>query len=248
MTPRIQFLGSNRRQFIALIGGAAVAGPVAAQAQDGERVRRVGALIGLPENDPETRSWLAGFEKTLERLGWSLGRNVRIEYRYAPAATRVQELAKEVVASQPDVILSYSTPASAALQRESRTIPIVFVGVADPIGSGLISSLARPGGNLTGLMMYDAAVAGKWVAMLKEIAPALERIGLVINPKSAPYYQYFLRAAEAAAPSFGVVTVFCPIENDAANVERVIESFARVPDGGLVVLPDSTTHTNPHIE
>src|SRR5437899_6294170 len=148
----------RRRNFIALLGGAAAAWPLAARAQQDERVRRVGALIGLPENDPETKSWLADFEKTLERLGWSPGRNVRIEYCYAPAATRVQELAKEVVATQPDVILSYSTPASAALQRESRTIPIVFVGVADPIGSGLIASLARPGGNLTGLMMYDATV------------------------------------------------------------------------------------------
>jgi putative ABC transport system substrate-binding protein len=233
------FIG--RRQFISLLGGAVSALPVAARAQQGERIRRVGALIGLPENDPETRSWLADFEKTLERLGWLPGRDVRIEYRYSPAATRVQELAKEVVATQPDVILSYSTPASAALQRESSTVPIVFVGVADPIGSGLIASLARPGGNLTGLMMYDANVAGKWIAMLKEIAPALKRTGLVINPRSAPYYQYFLRAAEAAAPSLGVGTAFCPIENDAADVERVVESFARLPDGGLVVLPDSTT-------
>src|SRR5262245_20392389 len=117
---RVHQLG--RRQFITLLGGAAVAWPLAAHAQQGERVRRVGALIGLPENDPETKSWLAGFERTLERLGWSPGRNLRIEYRYAPAATRVQELAKEVVASQPDVILSYSTPASAALRRESSTI------------------------------------------------------------------------------------------------------------------------------
>jgi putative ABC transport system substrate-binding protein len=230
----------RRRELFAVLGGAA-AWPLAARAQQGERMRRVGALIGLPENDPETKSWLAGFEKTLERLGWLPGRNVRIEYRYAPAATRVQELAKEAVATQPDVILSYSTPASIALQRESRTIPIVFVGVADPIGSGLIASLVRPGGNLTGLMMYDATVAGKWIAMLKEIAPGLKRAGLVINPRSTPYYQYFLRAAETAAPSLGIATVFCPIENDAADVERVVESFARVPDGGLVVLPDSTT-------
>jgi putative ABC transport system substrate-binding protein len=230
----------GRRQFITLLGGA-MAWPLAARAQQGERVRRVGALIGLPENDPETRSWLEGFEKTLERLGWSPGRNIRIEYRYSPAATRVQELAKEIVATQPDVILSYSTPASIALQWESRTIPIVFVGVADPVGSGLIASLARPGGNLTGLMMYDATVAGKWIAMLKEIAPAIKRAGLLINPKSAPYFQYFLDAARATTPSLGVEMAYLPIENDAANVEQAIKSFARIPDGGLVVLPDSTT-------
>src|SRR5262249_12620176 len=133
------------------------------------------------------------------------------------------------------------TPASLALQRESRTIPIVFVGVADPIGSGLIESLARPGGNLTGLMMYDASVVGKWLSMLKEISPNLKRAALLINPRSAPYYRYFLEAAQAAVSSIGIELAFSPIENSASDVEHVIESFARVPDGGLVVLPDSTT-------
>jgi putative ABC transport system substrate-binding protein len=229
----------KRRELITLLGGAA-AWPLAARAQQGERVRRISALVGLPENDPEVRAWLAGFEQTLERLGWSQGRNFRIDYRYSPGGARVQELAKEVVAAQPDVILSYSTPASVALQRETRTIPIVFLGVADPIGSGLITSLARPGGNLTGLMLYNASVAGKWLSMLREMAPNLKRAALVINPKSAPYYQYFVRASEAAAPALRIEPVFSPIENDAADIKRVVEAFARVPDGGLVVLPDST--------
>src|SRR5262245_14150650 len=229
----------NRRAFITLIGGAA-AWPLAVRAQQSERIRHIGALVGLPESDPEVKAWLAGFEQTLTRLGWSLGRNLRIDYRYSPAAFRVRELAEETVAAKPDMILTYSTPSSIALQRMSSTIPIVFLGVSDPIGSGLIASLARPGGNLTGLMLYDATVVSKWLSMLKEIAPGLKRAALLINPKSAPYYRYFVNAAEEAAPSLGLQLVFDPIENDAAQIERVIESFARVPDGGLVVLPDST--------
>jgi ABC-type uncharacterized transport system substrate-binding protein len=237
---RMQFDRPKRRDFITLLGGAAAAWPLTAHAQQPKQMRRVGALIGLPETDPEVKSWIAGFEQTLQRLGWSLGHTVHIDYSYAPAGSHVQALAKEVVAEQPDVILSYSTPASLALQRESRTIPIVFVGVADPIGSGLIESLARPGGNLTGLMMYDASVVGKWLSMLKEISPNLQRAALLINPKSAPYYRYFLEAAQSATPSIGIELAFSPIENSASDVEHVIESFARVPDGGLVVLPDST--------
>jgi putative tryptophan/tyrosine transport system substrate-binding protein len=229
----------RRREFITLLGGTG-AWPLVARAQQPGNMRRVGALVGLPENDPEVKFWIAAFEQTLQRLGWSLGRNVRIDYRYAPAGAHVQTLAKEVVATQPDVILSYSTPASLALQQESRTIPIVFLGVADPIGSGLIASLARPGGNLTGLMLYDASVTGKWLLMLKEISPNLKRAALLINPKSAPYYQYFLQAAQAEAPTIGIELAFTAIEDSGSDVERVIESFARVPDGGLVVLPDST--------
>src|SRR5262245_7953011 len=229
----------RRREFIVGVGGAA-AMPLAVRAQQAERVRRVGALVGLPEGDPEVRRWLAGFERVLEQLGWSQGRNIRIEYRYAPAGAQVQALAKELVAAQPDVIFVYSTPASNALQRETSTIPIVFLGVSDPIGSGLIASLPRPGGNLTGLMLYDASVASKWLSMLKEFGPNLKRAALLINPRSAPYYRYFVNAVEAAAPPLGIEPVFSPIENDAADVERVIESFARVPGGGLVTLPDST--------
>src|SRR5262245_43700850 len=176
----------RRREFIAALGGAAAL-PLAARAQQTDRIRHIGALVGLREDDPEVREWIAAFEQTLGRLGWSAGRNVRIDYRYSPAAFRVQELAGEVVAAQPDVILAYSTPSSIALKQTSSTIPIVFLGVTDPIGSGLITSLARPGGNLTGLIMYDEKVATKWLLMLKEIAPNLKRVALVINPKSAPY-------------------------------------------------------------
>ena len=152
---------------------------------------------------------------------------------------RLQVLAKELVALQPDVILAHSTPIAAALQRESRTIPIVFVNVSDPIGSGFVASLARPGGNLTGLLLYEASITGKWLAMLKEIAPRLARVALLSQPQG-PAYDYFLRAAEAAAPSLAIELVPSPVEN-AADIERAIESFARVPNGGLLLPPDTTT-------
>ena len=186
----------KRREFITLLGSAA-AWPLTAHAQQPERIRRVGVLTGLAENDPEIKARLAGFRQGLEKFGWSEGSNVRIDYRFAPAGAQVQSLARELVALQPDVILAQSTPATIAVQAESRTIPIVFVGVADPIGSGLVASLPRPGGNLTGL--YEEGITGKWLAMLKEIAPNLTRAALVANPKTTPF-DYFLRSAEALAP------------------------------------------------
>jgi putative ABC transport system substrate-binding protein len=231
----------RRREFISLLGGAAVEWPLAARAQQSERIRIIGVLVGLAENDPETKARLMGFRQGLEKLGWAEGRNIRVDTRFAPASPeRAQALAKELVALQPDVILAQGTPVVAALQRESRTIPIVFVGVADPIGSGFIASLARPGSNLTGLMQYEASVTGKWLAMLKEIAPHLARAAFVVNPKTAPYYEYYLRAAEAVAPSLAIELVPSLVEN-AADIERSIESFARVPNGGLVVPPDTGT-------
>ncbi|MEX2035548.1 MAG: ABC transporter substrate-binding protein [Xanthobacteraceae bacterium] len=231
----------RRREFIACLGGAAAMWPLAARAQQGQGVRRIGVLVVNAEDNPETKARLAAFRQGLERLGWSEGRNVRIDTRFAPArsADQAQALAKELVALQPDVILAHSTAIAAALQRESRAIPIVFLSVSDPIGTGFIASLARPGGNLTGLMQYEASITGKWLAMLKEIAPRLARAALVANPKTSPY-DYFLRAAEALAPSLAMEIVPSPIEN-AADIERAISSFARVPNSGLLLPPDSTT-------
>jgi putative ABC transport system substrate-binding protein len=149
-------------------------------------------------------------------------------------------LAKELVALQPDVILSHTTPITAALQRETRTVPIVFASVSDPIGSGFVASLPRPGGNITGVMQYEASVTGKWLAMLKEIAPSFARAAIVANPKTAPYYDYYLRAGEAAASSLAVELVPTLVEN-ASDIERAIGSFASAPNGGLVLIPDVTT-------
>src|SRR5262249_15407868 len=229
----------NRRAFITLLGGAA-AWPLAARAQQAERMRRIGVLVGLAEDDQETKARLAAFREGLEKRGWSEGRNVRIDYRFAPASAQMQVLAKELVALQPDVIFAHSTPVTAALQRESRTIPIVFASVTDPVGSGFVASLPRPGGNITGVMQYEASVTGKWLAMLKEIAPSLVRAAFVANPKTASFYNYYLQAAEAAAPSIGIEPVPTLVKN-VTDIERAIESFASAPNGGLVLIPDLTT-------
>jgi putative tryptophan/tyrosine transport system substrate-binding protein len=234
----------RRREFITLLSGAA-AWPLAARAQQSERVRRIGVLMGFAEDDPETVVRVAKFRQELERLGWSEGRNVNIDYRFTAArADQFQMLAKELVALQPDVILAHATGIAAALQRETRAIPIVFVNVSDPVGAGFIASLARPGSNLTGVLHYEASITGKWLAMLKEIAPRLARVALMGNPKvTVTGYDYFLRTAEAMAPSLAIELVPSRVEN-AADIKRSIESFARVPNGGLVLPPDSTTNVH----
>jgi putative ABC transport system substrate-binding protein len=229
----------RRREFIALLGSAAAAWPLDAHAQQGEQVRRIGVLMTTAANDPETKARLTAFRQGLEKRGWSEGRNIRIDYRFASAGAQVQVLAKELVALHPDVIFAQGTPGIVALQGESRTIPIVFAGVADPIGSGFIASLARPGGNITGVMQYEATVTGKWLAMLKEIAPSLVRVAFVANPKTATYYNYYLRPGETMASSLAIESVRILVEN-AADMERAIASFASAPNGGLVLIPDVT--------
>src|SRR5262245_64229678 len=230
-----------------LLGGAAAAAwplaPTIARAQPGSGLRRIGVLTGHSEDDPDAKARLAGFRRGLETLGWADGRNVRIDYRYAAgSADRHQVLAKELVALRPDVIFAHGAPSSAALQRESSTIPIVFVAVSDPIGAGLIASLARPGGNVTGLLLYEESITGKWLAMLKEIAPRLTRAALLANPRTT-LYDHFLRGQEAAAPSLAIELAPSPIGN-AVDIERSIADFARMPNGGLVVLPDETNNTH----
>ena len=227
----------KRRDFITLFGGAA-AWPIAARAQQLDRIRRVGMLVAI--EDPEIKA----FQQELERLGWTEGRNLHLDYRVAPAGAQVQTIAAELVALQPDVILTVSRPATAALQKETHTIPIVFTYVIDPIGAGFIASLARPGGNITGIMAYEEGIVGKWLGMLKEIAPQTARISLLGNPKTAVYYDYLLHAAEAAAPLLGIEIVPSRIENDAADIERTIVAFASMPNGAMVVLPEATTTVN----
>ncbi len=230
----------QRREFIALLGGAAAALPLPARAQQPERVRRIGVLSALAEDDPDNKAALAAFRQGCEKLGWSEGRSVRIDIRFAAGdANRIGSLAKELVALEPDAIFAQSTEATTALQRESRAIPIVFVAVSDPIGSGFVVSLARPGGNITGLLNFEESVTSKWLAMLKEISPRLVRVAFVANPKTTPY-DYFLRAAKAAAVSLAIELVPFPVETT-ADIERSIESFARLPDGGLLMPPDTTT-------
>jgi putative tryptophan/tyrosine transport system substrate-binding protein len=233
----MRFNQLGRREFITLLGGAA-AWPLSVKAKEPDRIRRIGMLVGY--EDPDIKA----FQQQLEKLGWSEGRNIHIDYRVAPAGTQVQMRAKELVATQPEVIFAVSRPVTAALQKETRTIPIVFTYVIDPIGAGFIASLARPGGNLTGIMAYEQSMVGKWLAMLKEIAPQTTRVALLGNPKTAVYYDYLLHGAEVAAPSLGIEVVPSRIENDPANIERAIAAVASMPNGALVGLPDSTVNVN----
>jgi putative tryptophan/tyrosine transport system substrate-binding protein len=228
----------RRREFIGLLGGAA-AWPLAARAQQADRVRRIGVLVGLSENDPGMKPRLAALRQELDTLGWVEGHNVRIDYRYAPGGARANDLAKELVALKPEVILAHTVSVTAALQRETRTIPIVFVSVGDPFGAGFIISLARPGGNLTGLMTFEQGIAGKWVAMLKEVAPRLTRALFVGNPNITTY-GYYMSAAEVASRALALELVPARIES-ISDIEHFIEVFARKPDGGLLVAPDLTT-------
>jgi putative ABC transport system substrate-binding protein len=228
----------RRREFIAALGGA-VTWPLAARGEQPSGARRIGVLMSFAEDDTLSKEALAGFQQGLEGFGWSEGRNLRIEYRFgAGRVDQFQALAKELVATQPDMILAQGTASTAALQRQSSAIPIVFVAVSDPIGSGFVASLARPGSNLTGLLMYEGSITGKWLAMLKEIAPHLARVGLLVSPSTA--YDYFVQAATAAAAALPMELVPSRVEN-VADIEHAIESFARMPNGGLLLPPDSLT-------
>jgi putative ABC transport system substrate-binding protein len=230
----------GRRHFIFALGGATIAWPLAARAQQLDRTRRLGVLMHALQTDPEAQQRDAAFRQGLEEFGWLEGRNIHIESRSsANDYSRLSQLAREIVALKPDVIFANTTPATKALQQETRTIPIVFVQVSDPVGSGIVASLARPGGNITGSMLYEDSIAGKWLGMLKEIAPRLTRAALVGTPKGFSY-NYMLRTANVIAPSLGIEIVPTPVES-AADIEQSIESFARTPNGGLFFPPDNVT-------
>jgi putative ABC transport system substrate-binding protein len=229
----------TRREFVGALGCAA-AWPVMLHAQQTVRVPCIGVLMTYAENDTEGKARVRAFGEEFQKLGWTGGRNARVEYRFAAGSPdRFDALAKELLALQPDVIVASSVPALAAVQAMTDTVPIVFVTVSDPIGSGFITSLARPGGNITGVLLFEASISGKWMTMLKEIAPHLTRAALMANPKTSAY-EYFLRAAQALAPSLDIELLHSPVENG-ADIEHVIASFASVPNGGLVLPPDSTT-------
>jgi putative ABC transport system substrate-binding protein len=227
----------RRRAFITLLGGAA-AWPLAARAQLGDQVRRIGVLMLGDENDPVrgTKGWLSTFTRGLAELGWTNGRNLRMDVRWdGDNVDRQRMYAKELVDLQPDVILAPATPQTAAFQQQTRTIPIVFVMVSDPIGSGFVTSLPRPGGNITGFMLQEAGMAGKWLELLTEIAPAVRRAALMFNPDTAPNVRsYYLPLFEAAARSLKLVPIAAPVHSD-AEIEAAITSLGREPGGGLVV-------------
>jgi putative tryptophan/tyrosine transport system substrate-binding protein len=229
----------KRREFITLLGGAGVAWPLVARAQQPDRVRRIGVLMGYAENDPEAQAWVAAFREGLQKLGWTEGRNVRIDTRWTAAdAGALQRFAQELVALQPDLILSQITPTTAALLQQTHTIPIVFVQVADPVGSGFVASLSRPGGNVTGFTILEGSLGGKWLELLKEIAPRVNRVACLYNPTTATYAEYYLNPLKAAAASFGMEAIAAPID-DRSELESVVAAQAREPNGGLVVIPDA---------
>jgi len=232
----------RRREFIAVVGSTAAAWPLAARAQQPERMRRIGVLMGYPENDLEGPAFFAAFREGLQKLGWMEDRNIRLDTRWASPddAEARQRFAKELVALQPDLILSSVTPTTAALLQQTRTIPIVFATVSDPVGSGFVASLARPGGNVTGFQAMLGSLGGKWLELLKEIAPRVVRVAMLFNPATAPYAESFLNSFKAAASSFAVEPIAAPIR-DTTELEYVVAAQAGALNGGLIVMPDTFT-------
>ena len=229
----------RRRDFITLLGGAAAAWPLAARAQQGERIRRIGILLSLDESDPEAKAQLSGFTHGIAELGWIEGRNLRTEIRWGSGdVDRIRTFVKELVALHPDVILAHGTPVTAALQRETRTIPIVFVTVTDPVGDGFVAGLPHPGGNITGFLTSESAISAKMFELLTEIAPGLKRVAILFNPDTAPGGgTYYFRDFEPAVRSTNVEPIAARAQSD-AEIEAIVTSLGGEPGGGLIVMPD----------
>jgi putative ABC transport system substrate-binding protein len=233
----------KRRDFITLLGAAIAACPLAVNAQPAGRMRRIAVLFGLAQGDRQATLELAMLRNTLQELGWAEGRNIQIEVRWAAAEVdRMQVFAKELVSLQPDLILAQTTPVVTALRRETKTIPIVFVAVPDPVGSGFVASLPHPGGNITGFINIEASLGGKWIDTLKDILPGVTNAALMFNPETALAYAYYQQPFEAAARSSGVEPTAAPVRNE-ADIERVFASLENRPKAGLVMLPDIFTAT-----
>jgi putative tryptophan/tyrosine transport system substrate-binding protein len=236
---QMQFHELKRREFITVLGGAAT-WPLAARAQQrSQRIRRVGVLMAVAESDADVRAGVAIFQQSLQELGWSDGRNIRIDYRWGDAdADRIEALAKELVGLQPDVLVAHSTPSSKSLLQATRSIPIVFLTVTDPLGQGLVASLSRPGANITGFSVFEFSLGTKWVEVLKQIAPGTRRVTAMFNPETAPYYGMYLRSIEAATSAIGVELIAVEVHSE-TDISNVIRKLGSAPDGGLFVLPDS---------
>ena len=232
----------RRRKFLGVLGGVAAAWPLVASAQQPDRVRRIGVLMGFAENDEVWQAYLTAFKQRLQDLGWTDGRNVRFDIRFTGESTeRTRIAAAELVALAPDVIFVTTNPVVSALTQATRTIPIVFTWVSDSVGSGYVASLAHPGGNMTGFHNFEPAMGGKWLGVLKQIAPRVRRAAVVHVPEIAANVA-FIRVAEAASTSLGM-TVTAAGVRDAADIERVLMEFAREPNGGLIVTPSPLTAT-----
>jgi putative tryptophan/tyrosine transport system substrate-binding protein len=232
----------NRRALIAGLGSAA-AWPLGAWAQQSGGIRRIGVLTTFSNSDDLAEGWLAAFRKGLDELDWRDGRNVQIDYRWAAGdADRLRLFARELVGLRPDVIFAVTTPTVAALLQETRTLPIVFAQVSDPVGSGFVASLARPGGNVTGFtnINIESSIGGKWLELVKQVAPAVRRVAMIYNPPTSPFAGYYLRPFEAAGPAYRVQASAAAVNSD-VDIENALDALAREPGGGFVVLPDTFT-------
>jgi putative tryptophan/tyrosine transport system substrate-binding protein len=227
----------RRRDFIKVLGSGAVAWPLAARGQQPVAMRRIGVLMAHGENDPEGQAFVAAFRETLHKLGWIEGSNIRIDTRWAAEVEVMRELAKELIALQPDLILANNTPTTAAVMQQTSTIPIIFAVVADPVGSGFVASLSRPGGNVTGFTLTEPTMTSKWLELLKEIAPHVTRVAFLFNPVTTPYRDIYLNPFRAAAPNFAVEPIIAPVHG-ASELESVVAAQARGPNSGLIVMPD----------
>jgi putative ABC transport system substrate-binding protein len=233
----------RRRDFITLLGGTVVAWPRAARAQQPARaVQRIGVLMAYPEGDSEGQAQIAAFRDGLQKLGWMEGRNIRIDTRWVTTtdAELMQRFAKELVALQPDLLLTSNTPTTAALRQQTRTIPIVFATVGDPIGSGFVASFPRPGSNVTGFVTLELSLGGKWLELLKEIAPRVNRVAFLFNPATATFADSYLNPFKAAAASVAAEAIAAPV-HDTSEFDTVIAAQAREPNSGLIVMPDTFT-------
>jgi putative ABC transport system substrate-binding protein len=234
----------RRREFVTLLGGAAVSWPLAARAQQTGRIRRVGLLIPFPDDhEPLVKEYLSAFRQRLHQLGWDEGRNIRFDFRFTgQVPERMRAGSEELVALAPDIIVVWANPAAAIVRKATQTIPIVFVVVSDPVGGGFVTNLARPGGNITGFQNFETAIGGKWLQVLKEIAPAVRRVAFVHSPDISAHVA-FMHAAEAASNSIGMTVTPTGVRS-AAEIEPALRAFAREPDGGLIVAPSPFNTTN----
>jgi len=233
----------KRREFITLLGSAAAAWPLAARAQS-DRVRRIGVLMAYAESDPEGQAWVAAFREGLQKLGWTENTNVRIDYRWATAeVAQIRQQAKELVAQQPELILSSGSPTTLALVQQTRTLPIVFANLVDPIGQGFVASMSKPGGNVTGFANLEGSIIGKYLELLKEIAPRVTKVALFYNPETATYAHIYLDRFKVAAETLGVKAT-TPQFRTMAELETIMAAQAREPNGGLIAMPDGFNTAN----
>ncbi len=229
----------RRRDFITLCGAAATSWPLAVRAQQSSDIRHVGVLMAYAESDPEPQTWVTAFRQELHKLGWVEGRTILLDIRWAGANVEsIDRSAKELVALKPELILSSSTPTTAAVLQQTRTVPIIFTIVADPVGSGFVANLARPGGNVTGFTNFEPTLGTKWLGLLREIAPRVSRVAFLFNPATAPYAEYFLKPFKDAAASMGVEAITASV-NNTPQLESVVAAQAGKPNTGLIVMPDA---------